>query len=228
MPVQNLFLDAGGVILEEEEHERARAEIIIDLLTEHGFPYSLEDYQQDVEEGVRLFVPNLYAWILWKRCPEDAWYAYARTEMRERWRERKPPLKLMSGLSEVLPGLSNSCRIGILGQYGSELTEFLDTANLLRYFSFRSTQDGFAITKPDPRYFEQILEYAGVKPEASIMVGDRIDKDVIPAKTISMKTIRMRVGLHRHQEPRTPDERPDAEISRLEELPMAVQQLLGF
>ena len=50
-------------------------------------------------------------------------------------------------------------------------------------------------------------------PAACIMAGDRIDKDVIPAKQLGMKTIRVRVGLHKGQQPRTPDEIPDAELA---------------
>jgi ribonucleotide monophosphatase NagD (HAD superfamily) len=44
------------------------------------------------------------------------------------------------------------------------------------------------------------------------MVGDRIDKDVIPAKLLGMKTILIRVGLHKNQQPRIPFEVPDAEL----------------
>jgi ribonucleotide monophosphatase NagD (HAD superfamily) len=31
------------------------------------------------------------------------------------------------------------------------------------------------------------------------MIGDRIDKDVIPAKLTGMKTVRVKVGLHKTQ-----------------------------
>ena len=51
------------------------------------------------------------------------------------------------------------------------------------------------------------------------MVGDRVDKDIIPAKAIGMKTIRLVTGIHAKQEPRTPEEAPDAQITSIEELP---------
>ena len=57
------------------------------------------------------------------------------------------------------------------------------------------------------------------------MVGDRIDNDVIPAKMIGMKTIRVRLGMHAQQEPRTPDERPDVEILSIQELAAAVRKI---
>ena len=54
--------------------------------------------------------------------------------------------------------------------------------------------------------------------EESIMVGDRIDKDIIPAKLIGMKTIRIRTGIHKNQEPRTPDEIAEITVNKLREI----------
>jgi len=58
---------------------------------------------------------------------------------------------------------------------------------------------GRPITKSDPRYYEQIAQLFGVNPHQCILVGDRIDKDIIPAKQVRMKTIWTRVGLHKNQ-----------------------------
>jgi len=58
---------------------------------------------------------------------------------------------------------------------------------------------GRLITKPDPRYYEQIAQLLGVNPHQCIMVGDRIDKNIIPVKQVGMKTIWTRVGLHKNQ-----------------------------
>jgi len=51
------------------------------------------------------------------------------------------------------------------------------------------------------------------------MVGDRMDCDMVPARTLGMKTVRYRVGRHINQEPRMPVEVPDAEITSMTELP---------
>ncbi len=59
------------------------------------------------------------------------------------------------------------------------------------------------------------------------MVGDRIDKDIIPAKLLGMKTILIRVGLHRNQQPRIPFEVPDAELNSVAGLAETVSGLAG-
>jgi FMN phosphatase YigB (HAD superfamily) len=115
--------------------------------------------------------------------------------------------------------------MAIAGQYGDEVLQLLEEHSLLNYFEHHFTQDDFAITKPDPRYFEQIAHQAGARPDECLMVGDRIDKDIIPAKQLGMKTIRVRWGLHSIQEPRVPSEIPDMEIARIELLSEAIDTI---
>ncbi len=57
------------------------------------------------------------------------------------------------------------------------------------------------------------------------MVGDRIDKDIIPARMTGMKTVLVRTGIHRDQQPRTPAEIPDADLPGLVDLAEIVRTL---
>jgi FMN phosphatase YigB (HAD superfamily) len=66
----------------------------------------------------------------------------------------------------------------------------------------------------------------GVPPAACIAVGDRLDRDIAPAKALGMATIRFRTGRHRRQKPRTPAEMPDAEVTDVAELERAIEALL--
>ncbi len=81
------------------------------------------------------------------------------------------------------------------------------------------------VTKPDPRYFERIAPACGVDPRQCIMVGDRIDNDVVPAKQVGIRTILIRVGLHKDQRPRLPSEVPDAELGGIRGLAAAVARV---
>ena len=114
-----------------------------------------------------------------------------------------------------LKAICEDFKVGIAGQYGQELLRLLDEHSILEYFTYRLTQDDFATTKPDLRFFESIVKRCGIDPRQCIMVGDRIDKDVIPAKLLGMKTILVRVGLHQNQQPRIPFEVPDAELNSI-------------
>ncbi len=58
------------------------------------------------------------------------------------------------------------------------------------------------------------------------MVGDRIDCDMIPARLLGMRTVRLRSGRHASQEARSPDEGPDAEAVDVPGLRTAIFILL--
>jgi len=80
-----------------------------------------------------------------------------------------------------------------------------------------SAEEG--VKKPDPAIFRLALARAGCRADEALMVGDRIDNDIAPAKSIGMSTVRVRQGLARKQEPRGRAEMPNVTIRRLRELP---------
>ena len=207
MTMTTVLLDAGGVLLDEAEMEASRAAATEHFLTRHGHDYTRDRYWADVEEAVHAFVADTYRYVFRKQGCEAAYAAFL-----EEWRPSRPPLRLMAGIGDELHALARRFRLGIAGQYGAELLDLLEDHGLLDCFAWRFTQDDFTLTKPDPRYLRQIADACGVDACECIMVGDRIDKDVIPAKQLGMRTIRIRVGLHRNQRPRAPSEAPDVEL----------------
>ena len=220
--IKNVFLDAGGVILDEHEYESACATAITNILSSFSSTYSQEQYWIDVSEAVVRFVPSVYNYVIWKNVQDHSRYQDAVSEFRRLRTEFCRSLSLMEGIEDILPKLARRFRVGILGQYGPELRDLLSDRGLIEFFTFAYTQDEFLLTKPDPRYFEQVLKRAGAVAQESLMVGDRIDKDIIPAKTICMNTIRIVGGIHSNQKPRTPEEEPDIELTSIKELPKAL------
>ena len=224
--ITTVLLDAGGVILDESEHEEARAEITVEILSAIVPGYSISVYYSDIEEAVKCFCPGVYQYVFWNALNRDMplfdkLYATYLSE----WKNRRPPLKLTPGFESELRAISGDFNVGIAGQYGKELLDLLEQRSLLDCFTHRLTQDDFSTTKPDIRFYDQILKASGVEPQLCIMVGDRIDKDVIPAKLLGMKTILIRVGLHKNQQPRIPFEVPDVELNGVSGLAGAIQKL---
>lgn len=226
MTITTVLLDAGGVIVDESEQEVIRAQIIVEVLSAIVPGYSISRYQSDIEGAVRVFCPSAYQYVFRKHLKNDrSLFDKVYALHLDKWRQRKPPLKLSFGLEREVKAISRHFKIGIAGQYGREILNLLEDRSILDCFVYRLTQDDFPITKPDPRYYEQIVEACGVQPQECIMVGDRIDKDVVPAKQLGMKTILIRTGLHRNQQPRIPFEVPDAELEGVPGLAAAVQRV---
>lgn len=226
METTTVLLDAGGVILDESEHEKERARIAVEVLGRVIPGYSLAALYCDLDEAIERFCPRVLAYVLWKHLkPNKPLYDDVYASFRDEWQHRRPPLKVSEGLEKEVGVLSRDFDIGIAGQYGQDLLALLERSGLLSYFKHRFTQDDFAITKPDPRYLERICLACGVGPRECVMVGDRVDNDIIPARHLEMKTVLVRVGLHKRQEPRTPFEIPDAELDGIAGLADAVSRV---
>jgi putative hydrolase of the HAD superfamily len=93
---------------------------------------------------------------------------------------------------------------------------------------------GLVLGAREPRW--ERLERAGiaelftrdhdVPPAECILVGDRIDADVAPAKAAGMATIQFRSGRWRRQRPRSAAETPDAVVTDVAELEAAIAALV--
>jgi FMN phosphatase YigB (HAD superfamily) len=227
--ITTVLLDAGGVILDEAEHEKARVRIAVEVLGSVIPGYSLARFYSDVEEAIRVFCPRILACIFWKHLrPNRMLFDNLYNSFLDKWQRRRPPLKLARGLETEVATIAMNLKVGIAGQYGKDMLKVLMEHGILECFTYRFTQDDFDVTKPDPRYLESIAKACGVDPRECIMVGDRVDNDVIPARQLGMKTILIHVGLHRTQQPRTPYEMPDVELDSLSGLAAAVLRLAGI
>lgn len=93
---------------------------------------------------------------------------------------------------------------------------------------------GLMLGAVEPRW--ERLERAGiaglftrdhdVPPRECILVGDRIDADIAPAKAAGMATIQFRSGRWRRQRPRSEAETPDAVVTDVAELEAAIAALV--
>jgi putative hydrolase of the HAD superfamily len=78
--------------------------------------------------------------------------------------------------------------------------------------------DDLNLWKPDTRLFERALNALGVSGQETVMIGDRQDNDIAPAKLMGMKAILFKTGTHVNQPFRYPEEEPDWVVNSVEEL----------
>lgn len=94
----------------------------------------------------------------------------------------------------------------------------LDAWGLGRYFSVIASSAELGISKPDKEIFRLALAMADCRPENAVMVGDRLDNDIRPAKELGMKTVRIRKGLAIYMKPSCETEVPDFTVDSLSEI----------
>ena len=225
--IKNIFLDAGGVILNERIFDENSAIIITDIIKKYNKDYSIKNYWNDVDEAVYRFIPKVYDYVLFKNIKKINEFEHEKKQYKIEIKI-KNKFELMNGIKEFLIEYSKQYKIGILGQYGKDFKYYLKNENIIQYFTYTEIQDNYYVTKPDTRYFINILEKCNCEAEESIMIGDRIDKDIIPAKMVGMKTIRIKTGIHKKQEARIPEEIPDLTIDNINEINMEKIKIMDY
>jgi putative hydrolase of the HAD superfamily len=224
-----VLFDVGGPIDTETAWEtlmdrllRAEAEAVT------GQPVTDDAYRAAWALAVASHAPNAYQAVLWQLLGADeakaslAWGRVAAAAGKERG---KPEIR--PGIAPLLMALqAQGIRLALAANQPAAMLGALAEAGLLHLFAVHGLSGVMDLRKPDPRFFLHITEALGRPPEECVMVGDRIDNDIAPARALGMATIRLRTGRHATQRPRTWLEAPDAEVDDLPSLRAALAALL--
>lgn len=92
---------------------------------------------------------------------------------------------------------------------------------LSHLMDFQFSADNAGVEKPDPLIFQQMLAHTQLKPEQVIHVGDHPIHDIEGAQTAGLWSI----WVNFNEQQWEGDHLPDAEVSRLDDLPAKVEEI---
>ncbi len=115
-----------------------------------------------------------------------------RRDLYSDWETHSPAIP---GMGDALHRLAaDGWRMGVLANQPPEVERLLRARGLWDLFEVHAVSDVLGMSKPDPGLFRWALESAGVDPAETLMVGDRVDNDVAPAKSLGMRTLLLQIG----------------------------------
>lgn len=85
-------------------------------------------------------------------------------------------------------------QLGVIANQSLGTSERLENLGVRKYLDLIIASAEEGVSKPDRHIFEIALERSSCKPENAVMIGDRIDNDIVPAKQLGMKTIWVKQG----------------------------------
>jgi len=187
-----IFFDIGNVFVSDDPSGCYIYRQLYDRLQREGHQTSIAEFFQKRTEHIR------DGGSLWKfvgkyisEAEFKEWQRDVRRQMYSQWSLLSPPVKSMA---EVPARLAPHYRLGIIANQPGEVEDVLAERELLRYFEVRAISDPLGLHKPDPAFYQWALDKAGVQPHEALMVGDRIDNDIRPAKSLGMRTAWLRLG----------------------------------
>ena len=222
-----LLFDIGETLLDAAGQQDALMEVHRTTLGNFGFELSIAEYRQLDSDKISRFVPSAMHAITWHFAGSDGRLFNEITgEVRSHYPEiRALGCQLYPGADVVLKRLAGEYTLALAGNAPASIVDVLDDLGVLRWFRHTDVSGSLGIKKPDERFFRTLLDRAGFAPSEAIMIGDRLDNDIIPSKQVGLRTVWMRQGRYAALEPRLPAELPDETISNLYSLPSAIHSI---
>ena len=120
--------------------------------------------------------------------------------------------------AQCLKALSRKYKIGIIANQELGTKYRLQQQGILQYIDLVIASAEEGIAKPDEKIFKIALQRAACKSGNAIMIGDRIDNDIIPAKKLGFHTIWIKQGFGQYWNITKEKETPDYTVCSLSEL----------
>lgn len=153
------------------------------------------------------------------------------------------------GVAAVLEELARDYRLALAANQPLSCRPNLEALGLLHHFEVVGISREMGLSKPDPAFFQALLDQAGCAPGDAIMIGDRLDNDIAPARKLGMWTVQVLMdAAAQGYQVRTPAEQryieslarapvrgagkgagsmPHAAVASIHEVPGALRKLFG-
>ena len=200
-----LFFDVGYTLVNEDAVWEARCREQAQTAEAKNLALSASDIYHEIEIASIARKPQFRTLIDKYNFKEVAPY---RTELEELYDEAPA----------IIKALSQKYELGIIANQLDGLKERLEAFGLLQYFKYIISSWDVQVMKPDIRIFEYALDKANCRPQEACMIGDRLDNDILPAKSLGMKTVWIKQGFGALQKPLSKSEEADYTINNLTEL----------
>lgn len=199
-PIRWLFFDVGSTLVDESAaYDRRIREMIA------GTEVTYEQFQRKREEYAR---KNL-------RGDLEAAAFFGLTKTPWHHEDERP----YPEAAEVLAALhERGYRIGVIANQSAGTADRLRAWGLLKHIDLVVASAEEGVAKPDPAIFRIALERADCAPNEAVMIGDRLDNDVLPAKAVGMRTVWVPQGPAVWHSARRAAECPDKRVTSLVEL----------
>jgi HAD superfamily hydrolase (TIGR01549 family) len=209
-----LFFDLGNTLISEERAWEGRLQELVSSLERYGRRRAIEEVRGAFWEASEEFAPRLITRAIEKLIDDLKEQKLILAEARYDKQLESP----YEGAEQTLRVLSSRYRIGVIANQPAGTEERLVKWGLMPFISICLSSTEVGLEKPEPAIFQLALSQSGCEPEQAVMIGDRLDNDIRPARLLGWKTIRIAQGFARFQSLRDGMDEADITLANLKGL----------
>jgi HAD superfamily hydrolase (TIGR01509 family) len=185
-----LFFDVGNVFVSDDPSGAYCYRRIYEKVCERQ-PMSVADFfawrERHMHAGGDL-------WKFGRECVGNgdlpAFQKSVRAHIYAHWAEYSPTIPEME---EAVRRLAGTYRLGLLANQPPQIEQVLRDRHMWNLFEVHAISDILGTMKPDRAIFDWALERTGIEASEAMMIGDRLDNDIRPAKELGMQTLWLRI-----------------------------------
>jgi putative hydrolase of the HAD superfamily len=229
MAVRFVFFDIGDVLFDEDVPHLYYFHSLLLSMRRNGVDVSWDEYHARVQSIIRKKPENAPLDAIRFYVADDNLYDKIYREGRKEYEQMRKPRPyglLLDNIAPAIKELHSTFKLGIIANQHPEILGALRDYGIAHYFDVVAIDQIIGVSKPDPALFQWALDKAGCSAKEAIMVGDRPDVDIAPAKKLGFATIRFRRGLYYSlYDAQSEEERADFIVYDTGRLPQAVRTL---
>jgi HAD superfamily hydrolase (TIGR01509 family) len=187
--IEWVFFDVGSVLFNDDPQNYLANRLVHNQILErhpdYSFDQMLSEREQHARDGASWILLSIVKRLL-PDLPVRDLLQQIRTHLLPSYDANHLP---NAGVPEVLEELRQRYRLGIIANQPAECRASLERRGLLGHFDVIAISEELDLHKPDVRLYEWALRECGCPPARTVMIGDRRDNDIVPARQVSMRTI---------------------------------------
>ena len=183
--IEWIFFDLGSTLLDEEAAYGYYIDKCVKKLESLDIEVSSDSYKKKMVEYAHKSLDPIRA----------TWQYFASTEPRPLWTNEG--VSLYPETIDALEKLSQNYQLGIIAHQSATVRALLEGWGVESYFQLIILSEEVGLSKPDSTIFKLALQKANTTANRIVYVGDRYDNDIVPAKSLGMRAVRILTGMGR-------------------------------
>ncbi|HFU3853956.1 TPA: HAD family hydrolase [Streptococcus suis] len=183
--IEWIFFDLGSTLLDEEAAYGYYIDKCVKKLESLDIEVSSDSYKKKMVEYAHKSLDPIRA----------TWQYFASTEPRPLWTNKG--VSLYPETIDALEKLSQNYQLGIIANQSATVRVLLEEWGVESYFQLIILSEEVGLSKPDSTIFTLALQKANTTANRIVYVGDRYDNDIVPAKSLGMRAVRILTGMGR-------------------------------
>jgi FMN phosphatase YigB (HAD superfamily) len=185
---QMVFLDVGNVLIDDDPFLSEAFRFIREAMPAHRPMARTDRFLGDVERALRRHGHEAVE-RMGHRCHGRSWPRLRKSIQQQISLKWWRLVRMVPGCREALAAIAQTYRLGLLANQPPQVLDCLEQWRISPLFDVVLLDSQQGVSKPDPAFFRLGLAKAHTDSGAAVMVGDRLDNDIIPARRVGMRAV---------------------------------------